>query len=315
MKSFAVSSTNKSTQQATAGWNRKNLRIATFNAQDFTLYEKPESKSSRAAPKSEKLAKAVAKTLFEANPDVIVLQEIGSKYSLQKLADLSTNEKYDAILIQGHDTPDMNKGDRGPARHIGFLIKKSLVLEHTVAANLRIPYEGKDPKRKYLFDRGLPIISFFDPNTKMALFSVIGAHNHSLGEQAKFSELKFLEEKSMVSVIQKLQDAYGAQYPIILAGDLNTEVNGNHRLQKLKSKMVESFDQINIPSTSPKRVSHIIFPKPNQISSLARQIDGVFVNSALSGRITSSQTLIFPIDDVSDHRPIVVDINLEGVIP
>lgn len=295
-----------------SGWDRKNLRVVTFNAEDFTLYEKPESSKKRAEPKARVLVRAAARTLFEQKPDIIVLQEIGSEYSLQRLAELSGDEKYEAILIQGHDVPKSYQ--EGPARHIGFLIKKSLMLEHTIATNLKIPYPGADTKRKFTFDRGLPVISFFEPNNKVPLFSVIGVHNHSMGEDGKFSELKFIEEKSMVAVIQKLQDAYGTNTPIILAGDLNTEVNGNHRLPRLKAKMVESFDQVNVEATSPKRVSQIIFT-PGKISTLARQIDGVLVSLGLAGRVTLSQTLQFSIDGVSDHRPILVDINFDGFIP
>ena len=80
------------------GWLQKNLRIITLNAQDFTLYEKPNSTLRRPEPKNEGLVRAMAQKLFEYSPDIIVMQEVGNKYTLQKLASMSPSEEYEIII-------------------------------------------------------------------------------------------------------------------------------------------------------------------------------------------------------------------------
>lgn len=296
------------------GWSKEKLRIITFNAQDFTLYEKADSKLDRATPKEEKHVKAIAKTLFENNPDVIVLQEIGSKYSLEKLAELGAKDQYTTVFIQGNDNqsfgPSKNQAKHG--RHIGFLIKKNLGLQHTVTANLRIPYQGAEKNRNFLFDRGLPVITFYEPNNRNPLFVLIGVHNHSIGNGGKFLEIKAQEEQAMIDMIQKIENTYGMNLPIILSGDFNLGVNEYGRLYRLRKKMVDSFDDLKVASTDTRRVTQI-FHATNQILSLARQVDAVFVNPILANRIRASSTLNFLVDDVSDHKPLMVDIDFNGI--
>lgn len=295
------------------GWNRKNLRLITFNAQDFTLYEKPNSKLERPIPKKEKAAQAIAKTLFDTNPDIIVLQEVGSKYSLQKLAELNKNKDYEAVLIQGHDMSDIkNLATSNHARHIGFLIKKSLNLKYTIVSNLKVPYSGLDANRKYVFDRGLPVLNFFEPGNPHPLFAVIGVHNHSIGEQGKFVDLKILEEQAMMSVIQNLERTYGESFPIIMLGDLNLAVNNPDRLKQIKSKMVECFSDLNVDPYDRSRITQT-FQRQDEI--LDRQVDAVFLSRPLAGHTTNARTLPFPIAGISDHKPLLVDVSLDGTIP
>lgn len=297
-----------------SGWSKEKLRIITFNAQDFTLYEKATSKLDRAEPKAEKHVKAIAKTLFENNPDIIVLQEIGNKYSLEKLVQLGAKDQYVPIFIQGNDGQAFgqfeNQAKHG--RHIGFLVKKSLNLQHTITTNLRIPYSGPERNRDFLFDRGLPVVTFYEPNNRTPLFVVIGVHNHSVGNEGKFVDLKSHEEQAMVDILQKIENTYGSNLPVILTGDFNLGVNEYGRLNRLRSKMIDSFDDLKIPSTDRRRVTQI-FHAANRLMSTARQVDAVFINQLLANHIRNSSTLSFPIDDVSDHRPLMVDIDFDGI--
>jgi len=297
-----------------SGWNREHLRVITFNAEDFTLFEKIDPKNNRVKPKSEKHVKAIAKNLFSNRPDIITLQEIGSRYSLEKLASLAEKDAYEVVFIQGNDfVTGKNSSGEGYNRHIGFLIKKSLNLSHTVLANIRIPYSGSDPNRKFLFDRGLPVLTFYESGSSVPLFSVIGVHNHSIGVEGKFGDLKWKEELAMVEMIKKTQQTFGQNFPIILMGDMNQAVNSVTQLTRLKESMIDSFDDFKMPAFGVERTTQI-FQRPGQLTVTARQADAVFISSPLRNRVIQAKTLPFANDDVSDHRPVMVDLDFSELL-
>ncbi|MFN3455564.1 MAG: hypothetical protein ACK41T_11450, partial [Pseudobdellovibrio sp.] len=264
--------------------------------------------------KNPKAVKIIAESLFKQSPDVIVLQEVGDKESLQKLADMGKNiTEYEAIFIQGHDQRKDNLND-DPSydRHIGFLIKKSLGLKYKLLSNTSLSYKGESIQRDYVFDRGLPTLVFYKDGVSQPLFTVIGAHNHSLGKNAKFKDLKTIEEQAMIYIIQQIAHAYGQRHPIMLMGDMNTEVNDPRQLGSFKNYMRDSFTDQKVDAYDPRRITHG-FTQLNY-AKRPRQVDAVFINPVLAGRVIKTETLQMP-DFVSDHRPVMVEINFKGLMP
>lgn len=269
----------------------------------------------------------VAQAISESNPDILVLEEVEG---LQSLADFDKNylqNIYNPILLPGNDARGIE---------IGFLIKKDLPLK--VVTETHKDMTWKDPaegmREVPLFSRDLPVLLFYgindDPAKTKPLFAVVGNHGKSKRNRPgdRLSQvLRTAQYEAASKIIESYYQRFGPQFPILMAGDFNTDVRTSPEVASLKGDLKDALDLVQYPTDA--RVTQTFHPRngPTQKS----QLDGVLLSPSLSPFVTSAAIYrykdasgrIKPIPETydqrslnpSDHFPIVVDLSSNLIFP
>ncbi len=113
------------------------LRVASYNVRNYlTMDRLVEGKWRPDYPKPEKEKRVVRETILSVRPDILALQEIGSRMHLEELRrDLSSEglEYTGSAWLEAHDSE----------RHVAALWKSDVEVEVVDHANLPIKYMGK----------------------------------------------------------------------------------------------------------------------------------------------------------------------------
>lgn len=113
------------------------LRVASYNIRNYLSMDRlVEGKWRPDYPKPEKEKRVVRETILSVAPDILALQEVGSRMHLEELRrDLSSDGLVytGSAWLEGHDSE----------RHVAALWKSDLEIEVIEHANLPIKYMGK----------------------------------------------------------------------------------------------------------------------------------------------------------------------------
>ncbi len=295
-----------------------------ISATDFVpIYEKP------ATPKPDEQIQALRKTLNEVNPDIAVLTEVESLAALRTLS-AEVASPYRSFLVEGNDSRGID---------IGFMIKSDLPIKGEVISHK--DRQWKDPvtrRRTPLFSRDLPVLLLRKDNETKPFLMVFGMHAISMrGRPGDFqsTRLRTAQFDGALNIISEFREKFGADIPVVLAGDFNTSVMFAPEFQAIRETLASAFDlaQKTIPRAA--RVTHTFHEdyidpadgSPRERTSMDQLDDirllGISNESVLSAYVhrykdAKGFTISFAVSSElrhqqnSDHLPVVVEISREA---
>jgi endonuclease/exonuclease/phosphatase family metal-dependent hydrolase len=170
--------------------------------------------------------KELAELYLKINPDILLLNEIGGKESLENFNKFFLKNKYQVAIKEG--------SKRGI--DTGFLIKPKLRFNHH--GYKKITCNDKE----YFFSRTLNQVSILNEDNKVVL-NIFGAHLKSLGGNGNSPEIietRFNEVKGITYILKKQRKLTKAPY--ILAGDFN----GNAKLNEFDFEFTEIYKKTSL---------------------------------------------------------------------
>lgn len=138
------------------------VRVASYNVRNYlTMDRLVEGKWRPEYPKPEKEKRVIRSTILSVQPDILALQEIGSRKHLEELRRDLLNEGLEytgSAWLEAHDE----------VRHVAALWKSHLKVEVVEHSNLPIKYMGKVDFVK----RGMLELKIFDHKGSWSLFNL-----------------------------------------------------------------------------------------------------------------------------------------------
>jgi len=251
------------------------LRLATFNVLNLN---KDKSRSDK---------RKLAEMIRNADPDILVLQEVESPLILSKFGAGYLKGEFDRFMIPGNSY--------GFGLNIAFLVRKSLGFEIEIISHSdELWNDPTQPgKNRRLFTRDLPALLLRKEGAHSPSLIVLGIHNHSKKSRAddpNSTILRTAEANRTSEIIQRLEMQYGSDVPIVLAGDFNARVNAAPEYNQLwrSAHMEDVFNLLSYPPRYPDRFTNVYFVSENS-RPVPRQLDAVLVNRALQDRILSAR--------------------------
>jgi hypothetical protein len=328
-------------RQAIALREHANLKVVTWNIFNFKIQEAeypPGSEIARKTPRNEqfKYAKShealvnIKRVLEDLDADILVLQEVFSKASLEYFVREYLENQYDVVLERGNDPRGIQ---------VGFLIKKSLNVEYELQSHkhLRLSQrQGVYPAGTPIFSRDLPALYLRQKDGSNSRASddpdlvVLGAHFKSKRPTPGDFESNLrreIEAETAARIFQDINQRYGGRVPIALLLDTNTRQT-SPEIQSLRSVTRDSLDLMGRKISKEERVTHTFHPHKAPLD--AKQVDAQLLNDAMANLIKDSyvyrfkdqngqekvyegkwETKIYPIQfsqrkkNPSDHFPVV----------
>lgn len=215
----------------------------------------------------------VIETIKKANPDILVVQEVGGMVSLESL-NQRLGGQYRSILIPSRAS---NPGKPVNQINIGFLVKSDLPFDIEVQSFRNISMaDGDGP----LFSRDLPVIVLKEAGKDKPLMAVFGTHFKAMGDKASIALRK--EQMQMASKLIDLYSQRNPSLPVFLVGDYNFDVRLGSEFATLGSSgLKDVFDLAPAEKTLPKdkRVTQFFFK--NKTPTFG-QLDAISGNKAVA---------------------------------
>ncbi|MCR4296118.1 MAG: hypothetical protein NUW21_11340, partial [Elusimicrobia bacterium] len=208
----------------------KELKVGAYNV--LNLFENvgkhvpdPENpgklkKISEARPKQESSLRAQGRIILENDLDVVTLAEVENIAALRDFNERYLEGRYDVRLIEGNDERGID---------VAFLVKKDLPFlveqrSHKDETWLD-PVLGGGPRP--LFSRDLTALVVRAPGRAAPLFVMFGTHYKSKRDRdgdPQSNILRAAQVERSAGIIARYRAEFGADVPVMLAGDFNGEV-------------------------------------------------------------------------------------------
>lgn len=322
------------------------LSIGTYNVENLFLHlghhePKPGApgKMEKITPpqtKSPEKVAGVAKAIRELDLDIVVLQEVENIEALEALNAQHLDGKYKAVLVEGNDPRGID---------VAFLVKKDLpfVFEnHSYRRETWVDPRLRDAHDSPIFSRDLPALvvrAQGQPVESKPLFVLFGTHFKSKRDfrdptarmQDPESRLfRAAQVKRAVEIIERYREEYGADLPIMIAGDFNGSVHQEREFRALKedAQLVDGFDVSPNRLNYNERVTHVYFGQRGRPER--NQIDAVFVSQSLREHVSESAVYRYkdqngrpwPLpwkkwqrdSNPSDHWPVRIKLKLQALL-
>lgn len=335
--------------------SQKKLRVAQINAENLFLFfdeelpaqwrtmtEKEWQSLSRASVANKPLKKALwlADSLQKINADVIMFNEVGGLESLSNFSRYFLSDNYIPHILEGNS-------DRGI--DVGYLIKKSfsgrLELHTHKNRPLHFLYPHEVHNNKYFeksapekvikthyFSRDCAELRWFDGDEAAPKVIFLLVHLKSKldpdGIDPEGKERRAAELRTLVEIYLEVKNEF-PNTGVIVGGDFNGVVDetiGETEFKPLfeRTDLENVFKAAGLPSV--ERATQVQFTRNGQ--SLYLQIDYLFVNPLMKGRLIPNETFVYryqsdgvklPIPTnldqrmtlPSDHYPVVASFNLD----
>lgn len=271
------------------------IRVASYNVRNYlTMDRLVEGKWRPEYPKPESEKRYVREAILEVRPDILALQEIGSKKHLEELRRDLANEGLvytGSAWLEAHDAE----------RHVAALWNAEIRIEVQSHRDLPIKYRGQLDHVK----RGMLELRIADEQGGWSLFNAHLKSKYTTVKSDPLSnERRTLEGRAMRDrIIERFPDLENRRYLIV--GDLNdSPVSGALRALQKKGKRVLSIP-IEFSDESGARWTHY-YKKEDSYSRIDfmlrspgwRELEGIH------GTIRHSRDYY----KGSDHRLIWVDL-------
>ncbi|MCB9025252.1 MAG: hypothetical protein H6625_02970 [Bdellovibrionaceae bacterium] len=325
----------------------KTLRLMQFNLENFFIYldkEVPNNWSdisedhwqtlthSTVKLKPLEKLKRIASLIIEQSPDILLLNEVGGRESLNNFNNLFLSGSYNVELIEGNSNRGID---------IGYLVKKSLNLHCLLIThkqrplNFLYPHEQNTQKKTHYFSRDVAELRVFDKNNRNTpRIIILGVHLKSKldteGIDPDGRGRRQAEVKTLIEIFNEVKAETSNSIPIFLAGDFNGIAN-SQRQEPEFAPIYDSAELIDIMelvgSPVEKNFTQIIFNSLN--NAVPVQIDYFFINKKFSKLVKGAYTLYYkdkggieippPINLEqrlqlpSDHFPVVCDLLLDDI--
>lgn len=277
--------------------------------------------------KSLKKIKKISCLINEQNPDIMILNEVGGKESLENFNRLFLNENYKVELIEGNS-------DRGI--DIGYLIKKDLNLNFLLIShkerplNFIYPHEDVNIKKTHYFSRDVAELRIFNKlQDQSPCMVILAVHLKSKldrdGIDPEGRSRRQAELKTLLEIYKEVKRETRDQVPILIGGDFN----GIAHSKKCEIEFTPIYSETDLNDVmelmdvpEENRYTQIIFNSLNQAHRV--QIDYFFIDKKYKKLIHSAYTHRFKDEGgieimppikleqrlslPSDHYPIVCDL-------
>lgn len=247
---------------------KRKLTLVSYNARDLEVNE------NGGFSKPEKLMWQLTEALVRREPDVIVLQEVGSLEVLENFVRYYLHDQYEVYF---------NQAIPHNVHNIGFLVRKTSGLEAQIETHAREMWvDPVDHQLKPLFHHDAPALLIYEKkkSKKKPLMVLIGHHGKSKKHRRGDPESRALRE-AQIRGLRRMVDSYhirfGNDLVVAVAGDFNTEL-GEHRNSEMDA-FRDMRDVFDINDLHPaQRVTHTYFPhdQPPEFE----QIDAIFLNKS-----------------------------------
>jgi hypothetical protein len=304
-----------SANKSLVGPLKETLRIGTYNV--LNLYEHtPRKDKVYPLEKDHSRRLGNAKSIHDIDPDFQVLVEVENYQAAESFNRDYLGNRYKILLLQGNDRGNIN---------IALLVKQDLPID--------VEYRSYRGFKQHIFSRDLPVGLVYERDAQGVAstkpkFALLGTHYKSKrtheGQADTSSDKRRQQVVATIEIVELLQKEFGADLPIVLAGDFNSGLHNSPEFQGLfKQGFKDTLDAL--PLSPEDRATHYYFARDNAPVD-ANQIDGILTLSpnveVLAGRVipdrnAEGQTLEAPKDfneredRPSDHRPIGVEIKVK----
>ena len=238
--------------------------------------------------KSEEKLIEIKRVIEDLNADILVLQEVFGKASLEHFVKRYLGDKYDVLLRRGND-------ERGI--QVGFLVKKSLNAHYSLES-----YKDIRIQRDYgIYHRGMPVFSRDLPALYLRQkdgsnsrakddpdLIVLGGHFKSKRPTPGDFESNMrreIEAETAARIFQDINNQHGGRVPIALLLDTNTR-QSSPEIQSLRSVTKDSLDLMGNKITLDERVTHTFHPRGARLD--AKQVDAQLLNDKMASLLTNS---------------------------
>jgi len=301
----------------------RELKIMSFNAENLIteadFHGKPGEHHDQGFKDDAELHK-MRVIINDAQPDFLVLQEVGSLESLQALTKAPPLKgKYEAYLKEGNDH-----------FHIGFLVKTDMNFDYRIESHKDERFFDTIEEREInVFSRDLPALMIMKKDSNKPAMVIFGNHAKSKRDREGDPESNKLRTKQYevaADIVKQYQDKYGADLPILFAGDFNTDVQAGPEVVPLKKVLQSSFDLAKSTDLPKDRITHTYHPSDE--ATRYQQLDDVMVSGSLKKNIIEAHVVPYKDENgrpkppastwderrsqPSDHRPILIKISTEG---
>jgi len=280
-------------------------------------------KISDAKPKNEASLRAQGKVILENDLDIVTLQEVENIAALRAFNETYLEGKYEVHLIEGNDERGID---------VAFLVKKDLpflVEQRSHKEETWIdPVLGGGPRT--LFSRDLTALVVRAPGKSAPLFVLFGTHFKSKRDRDGDPESRIVrgaQVKRAAEIIERYRGEFGADVPMMLAGDFNGEVATEAEFKPLyeAAGLVDSFDASPNPPSKQDRITHTYHPRggPTHYGQMDAVLvsKGMRVMKAEAYRYKDAQGRIKPIPKTyeeretnpSDHFPVIVTLDFAPI--
>lgn len=283
----------------------------------------------------EKIA-GVAKAILELNLDIVVLQEVENIEALEALNKNYLNDQYTAILVEGNDPRGID---------VAFLVKKDLPLDienHSYRTETWLDPRLGTKQESRIFSRDLPALvvrARGQAADSKPLFVLFGTHLKSkrpfrdpngVMTDHESNIMRGAQVARTAEIIERYRKEYGADLPIMLAGDFNGAVNQEPEFRALKDQagLTDAFDVAGNKMTPADRVTHVYFGKRSRPDK--KQMDALFVSKDLQDLVARGEVYRYKDDqgrpwpmpwkkwqrdrNPSDHWPVKVTLKFRALL-
>jgi endonuclease/exonuclease/phosphatase family metal-dependent hydrolase len=308
------------TPSARSKQSLRELNIGTYNVYNFY-----QSLRDGGGEKSAERMQAMADAITSNKLDVVVLQEVDSLESLKRFNSERLAAAYRPLLIPGND-----------GRHVGFLLKKDLpfrteLVSHKATTDL-YPITGTQMP---IFSRDLPALHVWtseQPEGEAPLLVLLGTHKKSKITRRGDPEsvaLRSLQAQAAADIVAHYRRKWGAQLPVLVAGDFNGTVHEGPEFRPLTEMLEDSLDLGSRPARSnDERATHAFLS--NGDNPIYNQLDAILLTPNLRDAVEESfvhrykdaqgNVLRLPRSSAerelnpSDHYPVVLKLRFQRLL-
>jgi endonuclease/exonuclease/phosphatase family metal-dependent hydrolase len=307
-------------------FNLENLFISMeyYRGQDLkTLSE--EDWQSVALPQLRKIQKplskvwAVAETIEDIDPDILMLVEVGGRDSLSNL---------NRHFLGARFIPHFVEGNSRRAIDLGFLVKKGLPFRAETFSNKETPIEVDSLQGKYVsrFSRDVAELRLSD-DSGTALILLLTHLKSKLGSPQDFQgkDVRTAEAFALARIYQRIRsDLPGV--PVVVGGDFNNNLASLELEHVLRTDLTDFHDILETPEEERFSLVHFDFAeKPNP-----QTLDYLLVSPELRDQIVGPKSFTYRYKGFygiphlppgsfrernqlpSDHYPLVLTVRLRS---
>jgi hypothetical protein len=256
------------------------------------------------------------KAIFEMNPDILMLCEVGGEESLRNFNELFLGNQYYTALMEGNSNRNID---------VGFLIKKELPFYFDLQSNKNRPINfnyalditADKPFTSLKFSRDIVELKLFNQNRDNPFLIILLGHLKShLDPEKKDAhgfERRKAELKTLLEIHQELSKTY-PNSPQIIAGDFNG--NASRNLTEEEFRLIydttQLEDVLHIQEVMPeKRWTFCQIRPGNKVD--AKQLDYVFLSPQLAKLIKPQSAQVYRYKDeygFEKDRPMTLEAKL-----
>ncbi len=272
------------------------LKVMVLNAQDLFLFmdkhnheagpvtELTEIKwqlmsSSLFSNKSKDKCLMLGRTILDADPDIVMMTEVGGPESLANFARHVLNDEYLALSLPSNS-------DRGI--DLGYLIRKALAYKFDIHSHIDFPLPL--PARR--FSRDVLRLDLKENEEIKMIFLLAHIKSKLDLKRADFEgrSRRILEVKGLIDIYLDLTSRY-PEVPILVGGDMNGHAGETDTEEEFKL-IYERTDLRDIASIAKipdeERFSYIYFTRGG--NRFVQQIDYLFLSDRFAPMIDATET-------------------------